>query len=240
MVESNGQYSQNHDSMLYTYIHTYVRVHTYIHTLCMYIIMLCTYIHTYVCMYAEYSPMAFLLLTIPFTWFLHRYGLRIVALGGAWMLAVGCGIRVFIPYVPNAHQWIWVMHIGHVLIGLVGLPIMIMPSKVSAVWFPVNHRSFATAITANAQGFGTGIGFVLIAFLTEQYGIRTMLYVQAEFALFVAILATIYFPSTPPTPPSPSANEERTKFLESLIKLLTNRNFILLALGGGTISGAVL
>lgn len=98
----------------------------------------------------------------------------------------------------------------------------------------------STAITANAQGLGAGIGFLLITFLTEQYGIRTMLYVQAEVAFFVAILATIYFPSSPPTPPSLSAMEGRTNFLDSMKKLMLNRNFIFLAVSGGAISGAVL
>lgn len=156
------------------------------------------------------------------------------------MLAVGCGIRVFIPFVPHAQEWIWVMHLGHILIGIVGLPFMIMPSKVSAVWFPVNRRSFATAITANAQGVGTGIGFIMITFLTEQYGIRTMLIVQAELALFVAVLATIYFPPAPPSPPSFSASEDRTPFLKSLKMLMCNRNFVLLAVSGGAISGGIL
>lgn len=190
--------------------------------------------------YTEYSPMAFILLTIPFTWFLHRYGLRVVGVGGAWMLAVGCGIRVFVPYVPQAHTWIWVMHIGHILIGLVGLPVMLMPSKISAVWFPANQRNFATAITTNAEGFGSGLGFILISFLTQRYGIRTMLYVQAEIALFVAILATIYFPSGPPTPPSFTATEERTSFVEALKKLVVNRNFLLLSLSGGILLGGIL
>ncbi len=181
-----------------------------------------------------------MLFTIPFTWFLYRYGLRIVTLVGAWMLAVGCGIRVFVPFVPHAREWIWVMHLGHIIIGLVGLPIMIIPSKVSSVWFPVNQRSFATAITTNAQGFGSGFGFLMITYLTEQFGIRTMLYVQAEIALFVAILATIYFPAEPPTPPSHSAEEDRDGFLLSLKKLLFNKNFILLVVSGGIVVGAVL
>ena len=179
-------------------------------------------------------------LTIPFTWFLHRFGLRVSGVGGAWMLAIGCGIRIFIPFVPHAREWIWVMHLGHILIGIVGLPIMIMPSKVSAVWFPVNHRSFATAITANAQGVGTGLGFLLITFLTRQYGIRTMLIVQAELALFVAILASIYFPPAPPSPPSPSADEKRMPFLQALKSLMCNINFLLLAISGGAITGGVL
>ena len=189
---------------------------------------------------AEYSPIECLILTIPFTWFLHRFGLRVVGVGGAWMLAVGCGIRVFIPFVPNAHTWIWVMHVGHVLIGLVALPILLMPSKVSATWFPPHQRSFATAIAANAQGFGTGFGFLMISFLTEQYGIRAMLYVQAEVAVFVAILATIYFPPNPPTPPSFTASEERSSFFDAMKQLLLNRNFILLSISGGCLLGGIL
>ncbi len=191
------------------------------------------------CLLAEYSPIECLLLIVPFTWFLHRFGLRVVGVGGAWMLAVGCGIRVFIPFMPQAHTWIWVMHVGHILIGLVGLPAMLMPSKVSATWFPVHQRSFATAIAANAPRFGSGLGFLLISFLTEQYGIRTMLYVQAEIALFIALLATIYFPSKPLTPPSFTASEERSHFLKSLKQLITNKNFILLVLSGGLSVGAV-
>ena len=188
---------------------------------------------------AEYSPIEFILITIPFTWFLHRFGLRVVGVGGAWMLAVGCGIRVFIPFVPQAHTWIWVMHMGHILIGLVGIPAMLMPSKLSAAWFPVYQRSFATAITANAQGFGVGFGFLMISFLTEQFGIRTMLYVQAEVALFVALLATIYFPPEPPSPPSFIASEERSSFVDSLKQLSMNRNFLFLALSGGALMGGI-
>jgi len=151
--------------------------------------------------------MEFVLFTIPFTWFLNRFGLRIVTVGSAWMLAVGCGIRIFIPFVPHAHTWKWVMHAGHILIGLVGLPCMIMPSKVSATWFPPNQRSFATALVANAQGFGAGFGFLLSSFLTENFGIRTMIEVQTEIAVFIALLATIYFPAAPPTPPCFTASE---------------------------------
>ena len=177
--------------------------------------------------------------TIPLAWFLNRFGLRIVGVGSAWMLALGCGIRVFIPFVPNAHTWIWLMHVGHILIGFVGIPCMIMPSKVSATWFPPHQRSFATALVTNAQCFGIGFGFLLNSFLTEQFGIRTMLEVQTEMAVFIALLATIYFPSEPPTPPSFTASEERSRFLDSLKQLLQNRNYWLLIFSGGIMMGAI-
>ena len=182
----------------------------------------------------------FMFLLVPFTGFLHRFGLRVSGLCGAWMLALACGIRVLVPYVPGARQWIWLMYLGHILIGVVSMPVMVLPSKVSSVWFPVSQRSFATAITATGQGFGAGVGYLLITYLTERYDIRTMLYVQAELALFIAILATIYFPPGPPTPPSPSAEEERTDFFLAVKKLITNRNYIMLVVSGGAITGAVL
>ena len=129
------------------------------------------------------------------------------------------------------------MHVGHIFIATVGIPYMIIPSKVSAMWFPSNQRSFATAIMSGSQGLGAAIGFLMIAFLAEQCGLRTLLYVQAELGLFAAILACIYYPPAPPTPPSPSAEEDRTGFLEALKKLMLNR---LLILSGGAITGGVL
>ena len=64
-----------------------------------------------------------------------------------------------------------------------------------------------------------------------------MLYVTAEMAIFVALLATIYFPPNPPTPPSESATTDRTKFWSSLKALMCNRSFIVLAISGGLVTG---
>ena len=84
------------------------------------------------------------------------------------------------------------MHVGHILIGLVGLPCMIMPSKISATWFPPHQRSFAIALITNASmGLGAGLGFLMSPYLTKQFGIRTMLEVQTEIAVFIALLTTI-------------------------------------------------
>ena len=125
------------------------------------------------------------------------------------------------------------MHIGHILIGYVGLPAMILPPIVSSVWFSPKERTFSTAVGVNAQSFGGAVGFLLISFLTLQYGIRTMLYVMAELSIAVAILFSIYFPSQPPTPPSISAEKDRTTFKESLFKLLRNKGFLLLVTAAG-------
>ena len=169
-------------------------------------------------------------------WFLDRFGLRISMLSGSWILAVGMGIRCFVPSQPGS-KWIFLIHLGHIMIGIVGPLAMISPPRLSSVWFPPKQRTFATSIMVVAQSMGTALAFIIIPYLTQHYSIHTMLYVQAELGIFSALLATIYFPPHPPTPPSQSATTERTKFLSSLKDLMCNRAFLVLAVSGGLITG---
>ena len=170
-------------------------------------------------------------------WFLDRFGLRISMLSGSWILAVGMGIRCFVPSQPGS-RLVALIHIGHILIGIVGPLALITPPRLSSVWFPPKQRTFATAMMVVAQSVGTALAFIIIPYLTQHYDIHTMLYVQAELGLFSALLATLYFPSHPPTPPSESAATDRTKFWSSLAQLMCNGPFIVLAVSGGlTIGG---
>lgn len=166
--------------------------------------------------------------------------MRVVGIGSAWILAIGCTIRVFVPYGAAASKWIWLMHIGHIMIGAVGLPIMILPPKVSSVWFPPRERTFATSVAVTAESLGGALGFIINPYLTQQFDVRTMLYVQAELAIFIAMLFTIYFPPHPPTPPSTSAEEKRISFKHSIKILFRNRAYIILVLSGGIVTGASL
>ena len=181
--------------------------------------------------------MCFVVLTLPFIWFLQKLGLKLVGISSAWILAIGCSIRCFIPYLPQATTWIWVMHVGHIFIGYVGIPVMILPPKISSVWFKPKERTFATAVMISSEAFGLGLGFIINPYITQMYGIRTMLIVQAELSVCVALLFTIYFPSNPPTAPSLSAEEDRTSFRSSFKKLITNPSYLMLVVSGGLING---
>ena len=172
-------------------------------------------------------------------WFLEKAGLRITIVGSAWVLAVGCGIRCFVPNLPQGKPWLFLIHLGQILNAAVGLPVMIAPPRLSAVWFPPSQRTFATAAMMTAETFGIAIAFISIPYLTRTYDIHTMLYVEAELALSVALLASIYFPNHPDTAPSRTASTERMDFKASLWALMTNRSFLMLAISGGLIQGAV-
>ena len=123
------------------------------------------------------------------------------------------------------------------MIGVSGAPARSASPRLSSVWFPPKQRTCATAIMVLAQSVGTALAFIIIPYLTKHYDIHTMLYVQAELGLFVALLATIYFPPRPLTPPSQSATTDRIKFWSSLKALMCNRAFLVLAISGGLIAG---
>ena len=170
-------------------------------------------------------------------WFLDRFGLRVSILSGCWLLAIATGIRCF---VPDGTTWTFLFHVAHYMVGVVGLPVMMTPPRLSSVWFPPNQRTFATAVATMAQSVGVTVAFITIPYLTRHYDIHTMLYVQAEMGLFIALLATIYFPSQPPTPPSISATTTRTKFVSSMKALVCNRAFIVLGISGGLVTGGTM
>jgi FLVCR family MFS transporter len=182
-----------------------------------------------------YSPICVVVLFIPFIWSLKRFGLRVIGISSAWILALGCTLRVFVPYLPL--RWSWLMHLGYLLIGYNALPIMILPTKISSVWFPPKERVFATAVALTSESLGVALSFVINPYLTQEYSIRTMLIVQAELSVFIAIIFSIYFPPHPPTPPSVSAEEGRFNIVDTLKALLKNRSYIVLVLSGGLIIG---
>lgn len=181
-----------------------------------------------------YEPIFFIPITVIYMWFLDRFGLRISVLTSAWILAIGIGIRCV---VPDNSKWVFLIHIGHAMIGIVGPPLLISPPRLSSVWFSPRHRTWATAVPVIARSVGIALAFITIPYLTRHYNIHTMLYVQAETGLFVAIIASIYFPAKPPTPPSQSAHLDRIRFWSSLKVLICNRSFLMLVISGGLVAG---
>ena len=172
-------------------------------------------------------------------WFVERVGLKITIVGSTWVLAIGCGIRCFVPYVSHGKTWIFLIHLGHILNAAIALPVLIVPPRLSAIWFPPNQRTFATAVTTTAPDLGIALAFITIPYLTRTYDMHTMLYVEAEIAVFIAILASIYFPNHPPTPPSLTATVERIDFKKSIGALMKNWSFLFLAISGGIIQGVI-
>ena len=67
-------------------------------------------------------------------------------------------------YVSHGKTRIFLIHLGHILNAVVGLPVMIVPSRLNAVWFPPNQRTFATAVSMTAETFGVALAFITIPY----------------------------------------------------------------------------
>ena len=140
-------------------------------------------------------------------------------------------------------QHIWMLHVGQILNAIGGAFLFSTPSRLSALWFPGEQRTLATAIGSQANSLGSCLGF-LVGPLVVQVAAQlpVLLYAEAAVALAVLLCALIHFPREPPSPPSASAaaleaQPSTVAFLRSLLSVMRNWSFALLVVAGGVQSG---
>ena len=63
--------------------------------------------------------------------------------------------------IKDHHLFFSLIHTGHILNALGGPVLMAGPPLVSATWFPVEHRTLATAFTTCLDNLGTAVAFIL-------------------------------------------------------------------------------
>nr|XP_054751160.1 solute carrier family 49 member 4 homolog isoform X1 [Lytechinus pictus] len=107
---------------------------------------------------ANWGAIVYVLTAFFFSWLLHAKGLRVAVLLAAGALVSGMGIRC-LP-VP-VHSMIWTAHIGQVIIGLSAPILMAGVTTISAVWFPTNERTTATAISSTMAYLGVAVSFLI-------------------------------------------------------------------------------
>ncbi|KAK6169149.1 hypothetical protein SNE40_020256 [Patella caerulea] len=107
--------------------------------------------------YANWGPICFIPMVIPLSWLITTKGLRWAMLVAALLVATGSGIRCTYTEPPINK---WLVHSGHLLNGLAGPIAKGMGPVVSAVWFPPDQRTTATAIMSGSQWCAIGISFI--------------------------------------------------------------------------------
>lgn len=126
-----------------------------------------TWTNTTVAMMANWGTIMFITFVVPICWTVEKYGLRASCLLsefyieiaycshhqagdalfpkiGTGLMAIGSILRVFstkdLPYLISSH-------VCSIMNGISGIVVMAAPSAISAVWFPPNERTTATAIS---------------------------------------------------------------------------------------------
>ncbi|XP_064643882.1 solute carrier family 49 member 4 homolog [Lineus longissimus] len=79
-------------------------------------------------------------------WIVDHRGVRFATILTIIFLFIGAGTRCFVIF--DRHLARWLFHVGNFFIGFSTTYLNIAPATLSAIWFPVNERTTATALTS--------------------------------------------------------------------------------------------
>ncbi|NXE47526.1 FLVC1 protein, partial [Casuarius casuarius] len=199
---------------------------------------------------------AYVPLILPATWLLDARGLRLTALLGAGLNALGAWLKCG-SLAPGRYA---VTMAAQGVCAVAQVFILGLPSRVAAVWFGPAEVSTACAVAENnfwfsslALQLGTAIGFLLPPVLVPNtpddidlmaHNISIMFYGTAIVSTLLFFLTGVVFEEKPKYPPSHSQAVLQTvppedySYKQSIINLFKNIPFVLLLISYGIMTGA--
>ncbi|XP_054055973.1 feline leukemia virus subgroup C receptor-related protein 2 isoform X2 [Rissa tridactyla] len=189
-----------------------------------------------------YIPLLF-----PVAWLLDKRGLRLIALAGSALNALGAWVKLG-SLKPHLFP---VTVLGQVICSLAQVFILGMPSHIASVWFGSHEVSTACSIAVFGNQLGIAVGFLVPPVLVPNvedveklaYHISIMFFMTAGVATALFILVVIVFKEKPLHPPSraqaliQSRPPEEYSYVQSILRLLRNANFLLLMVTYGLNTG---
>jgi MFS family permease len=164
----------------------------------------------------------YIIVSIPASWMIDMYGLRIAVGVGAALTGIFGLMR---GLVGQDYTLILIAQIGIA----VGQPFILNAiTTVAAHWFPISERATASGFGSLAMYLGIILGLALTPFLTLRSGIHSMLLIYGITSVAMALAFVASARERPPTPPNPLGQEERSLVFEGLKQMLRKKEFILL------------
>lgn len=204
---------------------------------------------------ADWLSMIFMLLYVPLifpvTWLLDRHGLRLIAILGSCLQALGAVVKV----ASCRSDLFAVTMLGQTIASIAQVFILGMPSKLAATWFGKKEVSTACALGVFGNNVGIALGFLLPPIIVPdseveeevEGNLRTLFIVTAVASTFLALVVLLTFKKQPKTPPSlAQANylsgahefEESRSYGESVKTLFRDKPSLLLILSYGVNTGS--
>ncbi|XP_050680486.1 uncharacterized MFS-type transporter C09D4.1 isoform X2 [Leptidea sinapis] len=182
-----------------------------------------------------YIPLIF-----PASFLLDKTNLRVTTIIGALGTCAGAWLKVF--SVPQ--NMFWLGFTGQTVVAISQVFILNVPPRLAAVWFGADQVSSACSIGVFGNQLGVALGFLLPPMIVRAQGttdeirsdLQLMFYLIAGLTSVLFVLIVLFFKAAPSTPPSAAADlgsELDSNFLQSLKKLMTNRNYVLLLISYG-------
>jgi sugar phosphate permease len=164
----------------------------------------------------------YIFVSVPASWVIDTYGLRIAVGIGAGLTGVFGLMR---GLVASNYTLILMTQIGIA----VGQPFILNAvTTVAARWFPVQERTTAAGLGTLAIYVGILVGLALTPYLTIWSGIQGMLLGYGIVSILVVLIFFVFVRERPPTPPCPPDQEGRSLALEGFKQIVHQKDFILL------------
>jgi MFS family permease len=164
----------------------------------------------------------YLIISIPASWMIDTYGIRVAVGIGAGLTGVFGLMRGLVA--PD-YTLVLIAQIGIAI----GQPFILNAvTTVAARWFPIQERATAAGLGSLAMYLGIVVALVLTPYLTIQSEISGMLLTYGIISILAVIVFFTLVKECPPTPPCSPDQEERSLVFDGLKESLRIRNFVFL------------
>jgi len=166
----------------------------------------------------------FILFSIPASWIIDTYGIRVGVGIGALLTGIFGLTRGF---AGTSFEWLLISQIGIAI----GQPFLLNAiTKLSARWFPISERATASGLGTLAMYVGILGGMIITPFLTLKSGISGMLYAYGITSVVAALIFLAFSKERPKTAPCLPGQEERALVLDGFKIIFRTKNFLWLLL----------
>ena len=164
----------------------------------------------------------FIFVSIPASWIIDKYGIKIGVGIGALLTGIFGLMR---SMVGNNYEWALVAQIGIA----VGQPFLLNAiTKFAARWFTMGERATATGLASLSMYVGPLGEMILTPYLLNLQGFSGMMNTYGILSIVSALIFIVFSKEKPPTPPCFDYQEERSLVYDGLKDSLKNKNFITL------------
>jgi MFS family permease len=164
----------------------------------------------------------YIFVSIPASWIIDRFGIRIGVGTGALFTGVFGMVRGF---AGQDYNWLLIAQIGIAI----GQPFILNAiTKLAARWFPIEERATAAGLGTLSMYIGILLGMTLTPYLIIGSGISGMLYIYGVISVVISALFIILIREAPPTAPCLPGQEERALVYDGLKHTLKTRDFLML------------
>jgi MFS family permease len=164
----------------------------------------------------------YIVVSIPASWAIDTYGIR-----------VAVGIGAALTAVFGLLRGLWASNYTLVLIAQIGIAVgqpfvLNAVTTVAARWFPARERATASGLGSLAMYLGIFLGLALTPYLALHFKIAGMLVAYGAVSVLAALVFFVFAREHPPTPPCLPGMETRSLVFDGFKQMLRQRDFILL------------